>query len=82
LDQSTEMDRQWSVRGGELPVKVAGETRRVRAKAPTFDYSSYVPKWECDTHGIKWVSSYQKDRSAQGRGTETLYYCLECNRKS
>lgn len=79
LDQATPMDRHWSVRGGELPTKVAGE-RNQRKNVPSFDYKSYVPKWECQIHGIKWVSSHKKTRP--GRPEELFYYCLECNRKS
>lgn len=79
LDQSSESDRHWSVRGGELPTRVAGEGRN-KFNVPSFDYKSYVPKWECKIHGLKWVSSHQKNRP--GRGTDVFYYCLECNRNS
>lgn len=79
LDKSTEMDRHWSVRGGELPGRIAGETRG-KYQVPSFDYGAYTPRWECKIHGLKWVSSHKKNRP--GRGVDTFYYCLECNRKS
>lgn len=74
LEKATASDRHWSVRGGELPVKVAGE-RKERGWAPSFDAAPYFPRWECKIHGLKWVSSHKK------KGREEFFYCLECNRK-
>lgn len=75
LKQSDPSDRHWSVRGGELPTKIAGE-RKERNTAPSFKYDEYVPRWECKTHGLKWVSfTFKKNEN------RNVYYCLECNRK-
>lgn len=75
LDEATAGDRYWSVRGGELPLKIAG-TRQERAFVPTWNNRDYEPLWSCVEHGTLYKRSYQrKDK----RGREyTQVYCQQC----
>lgn len=75
LKNADPSDRHWSVRGGELPTRIAGEARAKKYTVPSFDAKSYFPRWECKIHGLKWVSSHKK------KDREEFFYCLECNRK-
>jgi len=74
LDESTPVDRFWSVRGGELPVKVAG-SRRAKNSPPTWDNKDYEESWHCAEHGTLYKRTYQ--RKVQGREF-TQVYCQEC----
>lgn len=75
LDESTAADRYWSVRGGELPVKVAGD-RKAKANVPSWDNSDYEPLWSCAEHGTIYKRSYQR-KDKKGR-EYTQVYCQQC----
>lgn len=75
LDESTAVDRYWSIRGGELPFKIAGEVKR-RKSVPTWDNKDYEPAWHCPEHGTLFKRSYQR-KDKKGR-EYTQVYCQEC----
>lgn len=75
LDESTAVDRYWSVRGGELPLRVAGEEKR-RNQVPTWDNKEYEPAWHCPDHGTLYKRSYRR-KDKKGR-EYTQVYCQEC----
>lgn len=71
LDEATPGDLFWSVRGGELPERLAGE----KVHVPTFDITGYDEPWSCAKHGKLYKRSYQRRK----KGVEyTQVYCQVC----
>lgn len=74
LREATEADRYWSVRGGELPVRLTG-SRAQQAYVPTSENSEYEEPWSCKLHGV----AFRKSHLRRARGKEyTRVYCTEC----
>lgn len=69
LENATQMDRFWSVRGGELPSKLT-EKLGVN-QAPTWIMKGYQESWSCKLHGTEFKREYQ-------RGEGKQVYCDAC----